>query len=865
MRDRTRTGFADRTRARRVLLRCALALQIGLLFALPQTLAARTPAAAYTIAAGPLRLALVLFARQSGVQILFAPELVAGKQAPPLTGRHTIDEALTRLLAGSGLSARKLDSGAILIVPASPAAPPLVSSHDRGPEGAPPQGLESPRPDILVTAFKYPTLLAQSAADLTVIGAQLQRQRGIDGLATLAQATPSLNIAQNNSAASRLTLRGVYGRGEPTVGVYYGDSPVSGPSGTTFDPGGIALDLELVDLARIEVLRGPQGTLYGASSMGGTLRFLFNTPDATEASGEIRGGASITRHGSPGHHVSAMINLPLASDTLALRAVAYDRTTGGYIDHPRFALADQGGAERQGGRIALAWTPGPDLDLKVSFFHQETRSDGAQFFDDRGGARTNDLAVRTPNANTLNLANAALDWRSDWGTLTALATFYRWKVLRQSDFSDVIAGLVDNPASCLRHAGLGQGASCTQTQWEAYRAFVATRLPAILYQPMWVTSANGEVRFHTEALARTSLTLGLFAETRRDRVDSITARADAASGLLVRPLDVTGARAIWTALNQTALFGEASYDLSPRVRLTAGLRLFHYGKTARGDIFTPNLITGTADIAPGRFSTRESGSNLKLQATWRPSPDLVAYLQMADGFRPGGVNITPSLSEENRSYAADALRSYEVGLRLGLPRAGIELQGALYHIGWSDMIYNASSPNSAFVYNTNIGSIAIDGAEVNAHWQASDELALALSASWTDARVARDQERAGTLGQLFAGDRVPMIPRLAASLGLAYERRLASGTTLWGRLDAVASSGFASQFNTLQSSYARTLARASLDLAAGVERGGWDLSLSLRNALDTHRPEQVLATSLGARQVFAPRPRTLALELGVTF
>lgn len=80
--------------------------------------------------------------------------------------------------------------------------------------------------------------------------------------------------------------------------------------------------------------------------------------------------------------------------------------------------------------------------------------------------------------------------------------------MRQSDFSDILAGLVDNPASCLRHAGLGEGASCTQTQWEAYRAFVSMRLPAILYQPMWVTSANGEVRFHTEALAHTSLTSG---------------------------------------------------------------------------------------------------------------------------------------------------------------------------------------------------------------------------------------------------------------------------------------------------------------------------------------------------------------------
>lgn len=836
-------------------LPCAVTLSAALvLFAQPAS--AREPVRSFAIKAGPLRIALAAYARQSGLQVLFAPELVAGKEAPPLQGRYTRREALEKLLEAHHLIARPLHSGAILILADSAQTAGSPESHPPT-KGAPPQAVFE---EILVTAFKYPTILADSAADLTVVTGKFQRRRGIDALETLAQATPSLRLAEGNGAAQRLTIRGIYGNGEPTVGVYFGDSPVSGPSGTTFDPGWIAPDLELVDINRVELLRGPQGTLYGASSMGGTLRFLFNTPDMTRSTNEARAGLAFTQDGEPGHHASAIVNLPIVADELALRAVAYDRHTGGYIDQPRYGLSNVGATDRSGARLALGWQPEPDLNLRLSLFHQKTRTDAARFFDDRAGPRINDLQVVAPNSNTLSLASAALDWMTDWGTFTGAATLYRWKVVKQTDFSGVIGRLIDNAASCQRLAGLDAATPCSATQWDQYHGFVQSRLPAILYQPMWVTSANGELRFHTEALAHTALTLGLFAETRRDRVDSNTALANAQTGLLVEPVDVTGLRSIWTGLDQTALFGEASHDLLPDLTATGGFRLFHYFKHAYGEIFTPNLITGTADIEPGRFTTHETGTNLKLQLTWRPLPGLVTYLQMADGFRPGGVNITPSLTAEERTYRADSLRSYEAGLRVVAADTSFELQGALYHIDWSDMIFSANSENNAFVYNTNIGSVAIDGAELNVQWKPLAPFTLSLAASWTDARLARDQERASSLGQLQAGDPVPTIPVLSGSLGLSSEAQVRQNLTGWARLDVIGASGFASQFNTLQSGYARTPGRITMDVALGAEHREWDASLVLRNLLDNRAPAQILANSLGERQLYGATPRTIMLE-----
>ena len=836
----------------------SLALATAVL--LPQPVRARERQQDFSIASGPLRIALTTFARQSGVQILFAPELVAGKTGHGVHGHHSREDALEKILTGTGLMARTLDSGAILIVPARKGA-----GQSGDPATLPsPANRDIPQ-DILVTAFKYPTILADSAADLSVIGAQLQRHRGIVSLETLAQATPSLQLSESNSANQRLTIRGVYGRGEPTVGVYYGDSPISGPSGTTFDPGGIAPDPELVDIDRIELLRGPQGTLYGASSMGGTLRFLFNTPDMTRNTGEIRSGLAFTQDGEQGYNASAVANVMIVEDRLALRAVGYVRHIGGYIDQPRIGQADLGAADRNGVRLALGWSPVPDLEVRLSFLHQINRTNGARFYDDTTGPRINDLEARTPNSNTLDLGSIVVDWGTDWGTLTAAGTLYRWKVVRQTDFTGVIAALVDSASSCQRYNGLPSTLACGDDQWSAYHDFVNSRLPAILYQPMWVTSANSELRFHSEVLAHTALTLGLFAESRHDRVDSITALADARTGLLVDPVDVTGLRSIWTSFDQAAIFGEISYDLLPSLTATGGFRRFHYFKSAYGEVGTPNVITGTADIAPGNFSMRESGSNFKLQLTWRLFPGLMAYLQMADGFRPGGINITPSLSTEDRTYRADSLRSYELGTRFTLPYPALKFQAALYHIDWSDMIYNASSANNAFVYNTNVGSILIDGAEFSVDWKASRDFNLSASGSWTDARLAKDQDRASSLGHLYAGDRIPTIPVLAGTVGLAYERQIGPTSTLWARIDTIASSGFSSQFNELQSGYAHTPARATIDFAIGTDHRAWDLSLVVRNALDDRTPSQITTSSSGRRQLYGATPRTISLEFGRTF
>jgi outer membrane receptor for ferrienterochelin and colicin len=211
------------------------------------------------------------------------------------------------------------------------------------------------------------------------------------------------------------------------------------------------------------------------------------------------------------------------------------------------------------------------------------------------------------------------------------------------------------------------------------------------------------------------------------------------------------------------------------------------------------------------------------------------------------------------------LRSYEAGIRLRLPAPAVEIQAALYHIDWADMIYTANSANNAFAYNTNVGDVDIDGAEVTMELMPAQHLTLTFNAVWTDARLTEDQRWPGAFGRGLAGDRIPTVPTLAGAASIAYESELPNNARFWSRLDITASGAFASQFNTSVTSYARTSPRKVLDAAVGFGRRDWDLNLVVRNLLDTRKPGQILVTSLGDRQLYGGTPRTVALDFKVLF
>lgn len=813
------------------------------------------------IPAGPLAAALRDYARKTHRQILFEPALVRGRRAAAVRNVADPDVALDLLLKNSGLRARQLGTDIVIIEPVArqEATSPAPSHAAPLPPPIPP-----PPEDIIVTALKRQTILADTPLSMTVLsgddlsGAQIFDER------SAAHKLPGLIVTEGSTLEQRLTVRGVSGSGESTVGVYYGDTPVSGPSGTTANPAAITPDIDLVDIDRIELLRGPQGTLYGASSMGGTLRVLFNQPDASRWSARLTAGIDTVDHGDTGAHASAVLNAPLVRGRLAARFVVSRRKSGGYIDNPLLGSENRGGVSRKSWRAMLAWTPNAAITVSGTVLHQDSRSDDATFWLPDVGRYLNDQPVRTPNSSVLNLYSGSAQWNLGTVTLTANASHYDWHVVKESDFSAVLAQQRTSETSCANHFGVPSGATCTPDQMRLFSDLIDARLPAVLYQPMPVASTSGEIRLASNGDGPILWTLGAFAEQRRDSVDSYVLRADPVSGNVLRPFDITGLRGIETTLDQQAVFAEVTARLTRRLSVTGGGRYFHYKRVGGGSVTIANPITGTGALEDTDYRQSESGRNLKFGLSYQLSRSNLIYATAAEGFRPGGLNVTPGLSEAQQRYDADHLWSYEVGTRLAPKGTPLQFEGALYHIDWSNMIYAVTSLNGAFGYNTNVGSVNIDGAEAKLQLSLSP-LRISSWISYVDAQLAEDQRSttAGGLGR--KGDRLPNVPRVTYSFSADTDARIGRNAIVNVGADLVGATDNASKFDPDIRFYDVTKAHMTVNLHATLSAHDWRVTFHLDNVFDVVAPLNIVSSTFGVHRLYSSAPRTTGLEISRAF
>ena len=801
----------------------------------PQARGATAARSIATIAAGSTESVLAQLAAQGDEQILFDPALVRGRHSPAIPRGTPLPLALERALAGTGLHLRRVGPGVLVVVEGTT-------------EDAPP----ATGPDVVVTALRRPTLLSDTNASLALVSAETIAVRRLTEQQSLSTVLPELIVTRTGALQRRLSIRGVSGTGEGTVGVYIGETPVSAPGGTGADPAAMAPDIDLVDIERVELLKGPQGTLYGASSMGGTLRTLLRRPEASATTGEIAVEGGITAHGAPTYAGSAILNLPLVSDRLAVRGVIARRQIGGVIDNARLGHVDADAVVRESERLALAWTPIAAIRLDLLALSQRQDAEDAGAWRAADGRDRADIATRPRSRSRLSLLSATLQWSPPGVRVTATASHYDWAIVRELDFSEVIERQRGDAAACARVTVAAGGVGCDAATLAAY---VDARSPALLHQPMTVRSTSGELRVSNSAAGPWRWTVGVFAEHRAENVDSYTLRADAESGVAVRPFDVTGLRLLASQLDQQAIFGELERDLTRALTVVAGARLFRYVRAGDGSVPIANLLTGTGSIAPGvRYRTAAGGSNLKAALNWRVDDDISARLVAAEGFRPGGVNITPELSAAERVYRADHLWNYELAVRS--QRLGSEV--AAFHIDWDDAVVAANSVNGAFLYNTNVASVDIDGIEVQAS-RAAGRARVSAGISWIAARLAADTLLGTSEGVGHRGDRLPNIPAVTLMLSGEVRSRGARPLTVGAALAATGATR--STFNASSPYHERTPARATVDLFARWSARAWSARLGIDNIADATAITRVQSSAFGERQVYTVRPRTVSLSV----
>ncbi|MDB5468047.1 MAG: TonB-dependent receptor [Phenylobacterium sp.] len=825
-------------------------LAAGLLAVVPHAAHAEIRSIAFDIPPQPLGPALNQLAVQSNRQILFSSLLTAGRRSTGLQGLYSPEQALSRLLAGTGLTVR-LEGTSFLVQQAAL----------RGEEGPAAQPVDSPAAvdEVVVTALKRESLAQDTPISMTVVDGDLLKARGSVDLEHAATYLPGLRLTWS-SFGRRLVLRGVYAAGEATTGLYYDETPVTGPVGTTADPGVMSPELMLVDVKRIEVLRGPQGTLYGAGSMGGTLRILFNRPDLAKPSGLLSASVAGAWHGGTAGGLVAVANQPLVKDRLAIRLVAYDYGAPGAVDNLTLGLKNVDASRVQGVRATLLWAPDERLEAQLSGAIQHTHVNDISSWQQGVGPWRTTHAVRAPFDGDIGLVNATVRWRTTGATLTATSSWYRWRLIRRNDYSGVLRGQRNNPQGCSRYFGLDAGA-CGPVQLAGYTAYVDGLYPAGLVQPVSLTSWINEVRAASNGPGPLDWTLGAYTERRRDAVDSEVVQADPLTGMAYAPVRLIGQRSIENEFDQTAVFGEASWEVRPGTVLTAGGRRYRYHKRDRGEVQVANVVSGTWLDYQADDATHESGWDLKVLASQRLGPGALTYIQASQGFRPGGVNIVPGLPEALAAYRSDSLWNYEAGLKSEWFGRRLLVNLAVYRIDWRDMQYSAQTRNGAFTFLTNIGASRIYGAEMEVVARPRPAWTVSTSLTFTDAHLTADQFSNTAIGLGQTGDRLPMIPQFEGAASVERTWWLAQDAQVVMRLDAAASSTAWSTFNHGGADDLKLGGYAVFGSSLSLSRGDWSVSLAVDNLLNRAGKNQALPSTAGPVEVFGLRPRTARLTL----
>ncbi len=693
--------------------------------------------------------------------------------------------------------------------------------------------------EIVVTALKYETVLQQTPLAITVVSGETLEKRGIDNVTDLLRSTPGLAVLDQGAGQRRLIVRGVQSAGEAQTGLYYDETPIPGAPSTTNDAGQRMPDARLLDVERIEVLRGPQGTLYGAGSMGGTVRALFNKPTSAFET-QLSAGTRTSEEGELGYEASAMVNVPLVSDTLALRAVGYHVDRGGYIDNLTLGRDDVDDDEISGGRLLVRYSPTDNLTIDGAVHVQ--REDALVSVWELGA---DDYQTRVPTqqlvGDDFELYSLTLKWDLGFATLTGVSSQFNRDLLATIDVTRFLTGL--SPV-------LG-----------------ALFAPAVLSQPQDIEDRSHELRLSSGDQGRLVWTVGAFFEQRDAFTLTRQLKANPATGLPLDPAQVHIERKIDDSLEQRAAFGEITYRFTDSLALTLGGRYFDYDKSAVTET-TVGFAPLKVNVAPPTlFESDEDGFVSKVGVSYRAAERVLIYAQANEGFRPGGANQVVGLAAELTPYEADSLWNYELGLKSNWFGDRVSLNLAAFRIDWDNMQVTGTTPDGAFRFISNAGEAQIDGVELEALALVSPAFQVSLAAAYTDAKLAEDQVSADVLAAGREGDRIPNVPRFSASLAAEYQRAL--GATLQGSVRADVSY-VGSSFSELRPTspfYERiddyTITNLRLRVA-GVA-SNWNADLFVNNVFDEVAIGRVLSSEFGRGLAFSAPPRTVGVNLAKKF
>jgi len=826
------------------------------------------------IPAEELGSALQTVAKDYDFQILYRTEIVKDLRTQGAVGSLSSDEVLTKVLSGTGLTYKYLDPNTVTIMQAPAGAADQSASDSsngggkkssqdfrvaRVDQGANSQssavasnvsgtqenenrvGLE----EIIVTATKRAERLQDVPMAASVItGSQLMATHATT-LQDVVNATPGLQLFGASPVTNELVVRGIsVGAGINTSVATYVDEVPYTADGPFALGASSAANFDTYDLARIEVLRGPQGTLYGANALGGLLKYVTNAPDPSGYSASFLTGVNSVDHsGQTGWETHGMVNLPLGHDA-ALRIVGNDTYFPGYIDDPSRGAKDINDVRRDGVRASFLWEPSQDFSIRLSANYQKltagdfgTEDVSAATLKPIFGNLTQARDLPQPLSTTNQIYNATINWNLGFGSLVSSTSYSETKTAIQADETAVLGPLTPI------FFGRSLGAASTVI------------VPVQIF--------TQEVRLSSPNNQKWEWTAGLFFDHQSAADNQAVVPADIITGQLLNNLSPVSTANAATTYREYAGFGDLTYHFTSAFEVTAGGRFSSNNQTfheVTGGLLTA-LLGNAEDL---HTNSSQSVFTYSVDAKYRFGPETMAYARIATGFVPGGPNDAAPGVTVPATFHSSTTTNYEVGVKGSAAQGRFSYDFDVFDVEWQHIQLNQIVDNFQSV--TNGGAARSDGVEGGVGFVLVKGLTLSLNGAYTNARLT--QNTPASFGGL-AGDRLPLSPHFAGTAAISYERPLWTNVSGFGGLEWHYNGDRLSAFE-MGLPRQELPAYSLVDLHAGLRFHHFTLTAYVKNVGDVQAINSVGLESVPLRGETALTasilpPRTIGLTLGAQF
>ena len=872
---------------------------------------------------------LNLFAKQSDTPLLYSHDQVHMFQTNELEGHYTLEQALEILLKNSGLTGSINQSGVLTVTRVQKSV-----TQQKTISGGKIMEAKHQKRSVLASVFKTvttaitgvlaigavssSTALAQTkgvieevvvtatkrgaqnvqdiAGAINALTGDYLDEKGITDFEEFAGSIPGLQFQDLGPGDKEYIIRGINGTGPAVVGAYFDEYVIT--ANDQQDGGGKNAPIKLIDLERVEVLNGPQGTLYGANSMAGNIKFIPRKPDTEAFDAFVDTDFSGTKEGGFNYTVSGAVNVPIIQDVLALRFTGWRTDNDGWIDQPRLqngAASFTGNAEdvndeeTNGGRIMLRWTPNDRFTLDAMYLNQDLETGGSPRSTAEGSiawpgidpaiaatgiggfaplaglatiTTTEDFVNTDITVNTrddeVELFGATASYQFDFGTATVSASHFNHDILFKFDSTPILL-------------------------------FFGAPVPGITVQPQSYETTMIEARFASELDGPFNFVGGFYYQKDENdfevRVTTTDGQGNDVPWMPANANDafIFGGTAIFgrqrnDEITQKAIFGEFTYDFMERWQFLVGLRAFETELESVQQ--TIHAFLAGADIPAGtRIGTNANGNGIGLvetnDNTIRPkvslsfdlNEEVMLYGLYSEGFRVGGINNAnqPFATGIPSTFSSDELTNLEFGIKSQFLEKRLQLNAAIFFVDWEDIQVESRDPTGNIPFISNGGEAEINGLEWAILWYMSDNLEFTFSGThFFDSNLTTDQPAlpgAPTINLGLDGDNIPNIPENEFYFSLKYDMEIAGmplsllgDVTYRGETNTEFREN--SPFNIELDSYTILNLYANLEINENFSTG-----IYVKNATDELAVNDGIGTFQDPASIIAARPRTIGATI----